>query len=131
MIGIDTNVLLRYLAQDDPRQSAVASRFIKSLRPDAQGHIALLTVAELVWVLKSRYRATAAELSGTLVQLLSDDRFVVQGRQALWLALDIVERSSVDLADALIAFVNLEQGCSHTVTFDRGALRIPGMALIH
>lgn len=62
MIGIDTNVLLRYLAQDEPRQAAVASRFIKSLRADAQGHIALLTIAELVWVLKSRYRATAAEL---------------------------------------------------------------------
>ena len=131
MIGIDTNVLLRYLAQDDRRQSAVASRFIHSLRREAQGHIALLTVAELIWVLKSRYRATAAELSGTLLQLLSDERFVVQDRHALWLALDVVERSNVDLADALIAFVNLQQGCSHTVTFDRGAQRIPGMVLLH
>lgn len=130
MIGIDTSVLLHYLTQDDARQWAVASRFVKSLRPDAQGHIALITVAELVWVLKSRYRASAAELSFTALQLLSDDRFVVQDRPSLWLALDEVERSNVDLADALIAFVNLQQGCSHTATFDRKALRIPGMALL-
>lgn len=130
MIGIDTNVLLRYLTQDDARQSAAAARFIASLRPDAQGHIALITVAELVWVLKSRYRATPAELSSTVLQLLSDDRFVVQDPQPLWLALDEVQRSNVDLADALIAFVNLHQGCRHTVTFDRKALRIPGMALL-
>lgn len=130
MIGIDTNVLLRYLTDDDARQSAVAARFITSLRPDARGHIALITVAELVWVLKSRYGASPAELSGTLLQLLSDDRLVVQDPQSLWLALDEVERSKVDLADALIAFVNLQQGCSHTITFDRKALRIPGMALL-
>lgn len=130
MIGIDTDVLLRYLTQDDARQSAGAARFIKSLRPDAQGHIALITVAELIWVLKSRYRASAAEVSFTVLQWLSDDRFVVQDPQSLWLALDEAERSNVDLADALIAFVNLQQGCSHTVTFDRKALRIPGMALL-
>lgn len=66
-----------------------------------------------------------------MLQLLTDERFVVQDEHALWLALDVVERSNVDLADALIAFVNLQQGCSHTVTFDRRALRIPGMTLIH
>lgn len=131
MIGIDTNVLLRCLAQDDPRQTAAATRFIESLRPDARGHIALLTVAELVWVLKRRCRATAAELAAAILQLLSDERFVVQDRHPLWLALDIVERSNADLADALIACVDLERGCSHTVTFDRAALRIPGMALLH
>lgn len=130
MTGIDTNVLLRYLTQDDAHQSGVASRFIQLLRRGAQGHIALITVAELVWVLKSRYRASAAELSFTVLQLLSDDRFVVQDRPSLWLALDEAERSSVDLADALIAFVNLQQGCSHTVTFDPKALRIPGMAML-
>ena len=63
MIGLDTNVLVRYMAQDDPKQSAIATRLIeKELSPGEPGFISLMVLAELCWVLKSLYSASAGEL---------------------------------------------------------------------
>ncbi len=130
MIGIDTNVLLRYLTQDDARQSPLATRFVERLSDQYPGHVSLVTLAEMVWVLESRFRATSAEVAETVTELLSDPRFSVQEDHAVWLALEAVERSNVDLPDALIAYLNSEQGCSHTVTFDQRATRVAGMVLL-
>ena len=131
MIGVDTNVLLRYLTQDDAIQSAVATRFIESqLSSTTPGHVSLVTLAELAWVLGSRFRATAAEIVEMVSQLTSDARFEVQDDHAVWLAIEAVETLGVDLPDALISFVNRAHGCSHTVTFDQRAARIPGTTLL-
>jgi predicted nucleic-acid-binding protein len=130
MIGIDTNVLLRYLIQDEPSQTRLAKRFIHGLHAAAPAHVSLITLAELAWVLTSRYRASDAEIVATVETLLSDDRFEVQDSRTVWSALDAVQRLQVGLADALIAFGNLDRGCSHTVTFDKRALRMPGVQLL-
>ena len=131
MIGIDTNVLLRYLTQDDARQSRVATRFVEEqLTQVNPGHVSLVTVAETAWVLESRFAASQAEVVDLVSHLMSDPRFVVQDQRAVWLALEAVERSAVDFPDALIAFVNREHGCTNTVTFDAKAARIPGMTLL-
>jgi predicted nucleic-acid-binding protein len=59
VIGLDTNVIVRYLAQDDARQAAVATRLIEgSLTAEARGFISIVTLAEVVWVMASNYRAT-------------------------------------------------------------------------
>ena len=131
MIGVDTNVLLRYLTQDDATQSAVASRFIEyQLSSTTPGHVSLVTLAELAGVLGSRFRATAAEIVDMVSQLASDGRFVLQDDHAVWLAIEAVESLGVDLPGALISFVNREHRCTHTVTFDQRAARIPGMTLL-
>ena len=131
MIGIDTNVLLRYFTQDDVRQSRAATRFVdEQLSATMPGHVSLVTLAETAWVLGSRYDASQAEVVDLVMQLMSDPRFVVQDQRAAWLALEAVEQTAVDFPDALIAFVNREHGCSHTVTFDQKAARIPSVVLL-
>ncbi|MDE2398162.1 MAG: type II toxin-antitoxin system VapC family toxin [Burkholderiales bacterium] len=131
MIGVDTNVLVRYFSDDDPKQAPRAAQFIeRELRPDRRGFVSLVTLAEVVWVLRSRYEARADELTGLLTQMLCDPRLCLQDEDAVWLALDLFQQDGVDLADALIAAVHRRHGCEHTMTFDTRAARIPGMKLL-
>jgi predicted nucleic-acid-binding protein len=131
LIGIDTNVLVRYFAQDDLQQSRAATRFVeRGLRVDQPGHVSLIALAELVWVLCTRYAATPIEIDAAVTQLLSDQRFVVQDSRAAWSAIDAVREDGVDMADALITAVDRLHGCTHTVTFDAKATRIAGMTLL-
>jgi predicted nucleic-acid-binding protein len=132
MLGLDTNILVRYFAQDDARQSAVATRFIEhTLSPDRPGHVSLVTLAEFSWVMRSVYRNTVVDISQALLLLLDDRRFVVQQAGAAWAALDVYRSEGVDFADALIAALDRAEGCSATVTFDRNAARISGVTLLH
>ena len=131
MIGIDTNVLVRYITQDDPAQAALARRFVeKTISPERPGHVSLVVLAELVWVLRTRYGASRGEIVDAVEELLADPRLCVQEADAVWRAVDEYELESVDFADALIAAIDREQGCTHTVTFDKAALRIAGMTLL-
>lgn len=131
MIGIDTNVLVRYITQDDPAQAALARRFVeKTISPERPGHVSLVVLAELVWVLRTRYGASRGEIVGAVEELLADPRLCLQEEDAVWRAVDEYELESVDFADALIAAIDREQGCTHTVTFDKAALRIAGMTLL-
>ncbi len=131
MIGIDTNVLVRYLTQDDARQSLLAAHLIEQrLSAQSPGHISLVALAETVWVLASHYRASAAQVIAAVATLASDSRFVVQHERAVWLALDACEAGEVELSDALIRYVDKECGCVSTVTFDRKASRHAGFELL-
>ncbi len=131
MIGIDTNVLIRYLVQDDPRQSAAATRFVeRTLGPDRRGHVSLITLAELTWVLRTRYQVGREAMSDALLRILADARLSIQDGAAAWMALDAYRTPGVDFADALIAAVDHLHGCSHSVTFDRQAARLEGMRLL-
>ena len=131
MIGVDTNVLVRYLVQDDARQAAIASRFIeRELTSSRPGHVSLVVLAETVWVLQGSFGISKAELIAMIATLAADARFVVQDADALWLALETCELTDADLADALIRHVDGTHGCSHTVTFDKRAARSAGMVLL-
>jgi len=131
LIGIDTSVLVRYFAQDDAIQFAVARRLLqRELSQDAPGHVSLVALAEMAWVLRSRYQSTRDELVTIVETLLCAPNIRVQDEDAVWLALDDCERAGVGVADALIATVDQHHGCSHTATFDQRATRIPGMKLL-
>ena len=131
MIGIDTNVLVRYVTQDDSVQAPIARRFIeKTISAERPGHVSLVTLAEFVWVLRTRYNASRDEIVTAVEELLADPRLIVQDENAVWRAVDDYDFDSVDFADALIAAVNREHGCSHTVTFDKAAAKIEGLALL-
>lgn len=131
MIGIDTHVLVRYFTQDDSKQFALVRRFLKErLHEDAPGHVSLVVLAELVWVLISRYSASRDEIVAVLEGLLADSRLRVQDAMAVWAAVDEFEATSVDFADALIVAVDREHGSERTVTLDRRAARIEGMELL-
>ena len=130
MIGLDTNVLVRYLAQDDPAQSARANRlFEEELSEEEPGFVGLVVLAETTWVLQRLYRATTEEIHVTVADLLGTSQIIVENRTAVTRALNTSRDGNSSLADALIAASAADAGCTHTVTFDRGAMRA-GMTLL-
>ncbi len=131
MIGIDTNVLVRYFAQDDTVHSPVARRFMqRDLSAEQRGHVSLVVLAELVWVLRSRYKAKRDEIISTLEALLVAPNVVVQDASAVWVALDDCRHANISVPDALIVAVNRLHGCEQTVTFDEQATRIADMTAL-
>jgi predicted nucleic-acid-binding protein len=131
MIGLDTNVLVRYLAQDDKAQSARASRLIeKELSEANPGFIAVIVLVELCWVLKRLYAATPAELRQTVRDLLDSRQLVIEQRDVVLTALQRLGEGKADLADALIAAIAADAGCDRTVTFDKTAAKLSGLTLL-
>jgi len=129
MIGLDSNVLVRYLTQDDPFQSARATRLIeRQLSEKAPGFISLIVLVELWWVLKRLYRATDAELRQTVQDLLDTRQFVVEQRGAVIQAVKKLDAAG-DIADSLIVELARAAGCERVVTFDKVATRV-GMELL-
>ena len=133
MIGLDTNVLIRYLAQDGPRQSAVATRLIeRELTAQNTGFVSLVVLVELYWVLKRLYAATDSELLDTVADLLDSAHFQIESRAMVQAAVQRVKslKSKSGLTDHLIVEIAKAQGCSHTVSFDKAAVRSAGMRLL-
>lgn len=130
MIGIDANVLVRYLAQDDPAQSARATRLIESELSERQpGFIGVIVLVETCWVLKRLYGASVSELRDTVRDLLDARQLVVEQREAVAHALVRLGEVPGDLADALILGAAEAAGCERTVTFDKTAAKL-GMSLL-
>lgn len=129
MIGLDTNVLVRYIAQGDPKQSPKATRLMESLTVDVPGYVSVVSVVELVWVLTGCYASTKAELCEVLETLLRSKGIVVAHADTLWKALRLFREGNADFADCLIERFANEAGCSHTMTFERDAAKHCGMRL--
>jgi predicted nucleic-acid-binding protein len=131
MIGLDTPVVVRYLAQDDPRQSAIATRlFERTLTAENPGFISLLTLCQIAWVLAGAYAAERQAVRTVVEGLLGAREIVVEDAEIVWKALRAWERSQGDFSDALIAQILAARGCERTVTFDKIAARMPGFELL-
>jgi predicted nucleic-acid-binding protein len=128
MIGLDTNVLVRYVTQDDPGQSRTANALIGRLSASEPGFVSVVVVAEIAWVLESVYRLSDLEVAAVIEQLLQADALVVDCEKEVYTALTVLRGGVGSFADALIAALGAKAGCSRTVTFDAKALRIPGFA---
>jgi predicted nucleic-acid-binding protein len=130
MIGLDTNVLVRYLTQDDPEQAALATGLIeRALTDRSPGFIGLVVLVETLWVLQRLYRATDDELRDTLRDLLGSPSIVVQHRDVVSSAVELAATYGGSLPDAIIAASAADAGCTRVVTFDRGAVAA-GMTLL-
>ncbi|PHV09617.1 PIN domain-containing protein [Chitinimonas sp. BJB300] len=130
MIGIDTNVLVRHIAQDDPVQSPQATTFFQYLTPSVPGFISLIVLIEAVWVMQRAYKADPAQLVMVLDTLLRTKELVVQHADVAWKALHRYSNSTADFSDCLIECMASEVGCTKTVTFDRGAVNQAGMVML-
>jgi predicted nucleic-acid-binding protein len=131
MVGLDTNVILRYLLQDDPKQTRLANRIIEQVLSDRNpGLISLVTILEIVWVLRSLLKQTPTEIATHLEHLLAADSFEVQNEQQVFKAAFALKRGTGEFEDALIGALNAWTGCPHTLTFDKSALRMPYFELI-
>jgi predicted nucleic-acid-binding protein len=126
MIGLDTNVILRYLLQDDPTQTRQVNQIFESqLSESKPGFINLATVLEVVWVLRSLLKQTPAQIATQIESLLTSDSLEVQNEQQVFEAAFALKRDTGEFEDALIGALNSWSGCSHTLTFDRGAAKLP------
>jgi predicted nucleic-acid-binding protein len=130
MIGLDTNVLVRYVAQDDPKQSSKATRVIESLTVDAPGYVSVVSVVELAWVLTGCYDLTKGEISEVMETLLRTKEIVVANADTVLKAVRLFKEGQADFADCLIERSANEVGCIYTATFDRDAAKHCGMRLI-
>ncbi|MFN5882175.1 MAG: PIN domain-containing protein [Burkholderiales bacterium] len=130
MIGLDTNVLVRYIMQDDPRQSPKASALIESLTAEVPGFVTLVSLVELSWVLTSCYDLNSKQVVQALDVLLRSHQIVVERSDQVLRALRIFEQGKTDFADCLIERIGSAAGCDHTVTFDISASKHAGMMLI-
>ena len=122
MIALDTNLLLRYLTQDDPVQSPKATRLIERLTEGEPGFVSLVTVLEIVWVRKSVYKRTADEIADEIEMMLAADSLEVQNEQEVYQAVVALRRTG-EFEDGLIGALGLWRGCSATLTFDDHAVR--------
>ena len=131
MIGLDTNVLVRYLTQDDPRQSELATDFLENtLTPERPGYIGLTVLCELCWVLEDCYGQTRAQLVAILEKLLSVAVLRLERPDIVREATGDLRGGSADFSDHLIARSNSAAGCETTLTFDKKASRSPGFSLL-
>lgn len=127
MIGLDSNVLVRYLAQDDAAQAALATALIETqCTAERPGFIGLVVLAEVVWVSESRYGASRTDVAEIVKRLLSIRQLSVQDAEVVWRALRQFEASRADFADCLILQSAEAAGCEKTVSFDKRA----GMSLL-
>jgi predicted nucleic-acid-binding protein len=127
MIGLDTNVVVRYFAQDHERQSAQATKLMDSLTSEAPGFISTVVLVELVWVMQGAYKATKAEIVSILQQLLQTRELIVQDAEVALQALARFSNSKAGFADCLIERIGCRHGCEHTVTFESNAANTAGM----
>jgi predicted nucleic-acid-binding protein len=130
MIGLDTNVLVRYIMQDDPKQSDMATKLIESLEADSPGFVTLVSVIELYWVLTSCYNLTAEQVKQALMALLQAKQIVVDRADQVLRALRTFGNGKADFADCLIERIAASAGCTRTMTFDVGAVKHAGMTLV-
>ncbi|WP_419938812.1 PIN domain-containing protein [Candidatus Palauibacter sp.] len=124
MIGLDTNILVRFITGDDPELAATATRLIESrCTVESPGHVCVPVLIELVWVLRRGYRYEKNAVTEVVRQLLGAAELIVEDSEIVRLALRDYESGGADFADYLIGRSNRASGCASTYTFDRRAAR--------
>jgi predicted nucleic-acid-binding protein len=130
VIGLDTNVLVRYITQDDNRQAALANSLIESLDDASPGFVTLVTVVELSWVLESAYNFTRQQFAEVMQTLMTVDTIKLDRAAVVARAVRVYAGSKADFSDCLIERLSVSAGCEQTMTFDKAAAKMTGMVLI-
>ena len=131
MIGLDTNVLVRYLVKDDPAQARIAAQVIaRECTRDDPGFINRIVLCEIVWVLETAYGYSKETIAGVLEKVFRTSQFHVEDIQTAWTAFRLYQSGKADFADCLLGAVNSRHGCERTVTFDQQAGKLDGFELL-
>jgi predicted nucleic-acid-binding protein len=119
MIGLDTNILVRYLTQDDPVQARKATRRIEEgLAGGETFFISGIVLCELVWVLEDVYDYPRRTIAEVLEKVLRTGQFAFEDKELAWQALADYQGGKGDFSDYLIGRTAHQGGCDHTITFD-------------
>jgi predicted nucleic-acid-binding protein len=131
MIGLDTNILVRYLTQDDPVQSAKATEILeRRLTPKNPGFVSVVVMVETVWVLDRAYGLAVQEIAATVERLLQVEVLMIEDEQEVFTAMVALKQGRASFADGLIAELGARAGCTRTLTFDQKAGRLPSFELV-
>ena len=131
MIGLDTNILVRYLTQDDPALSPRATELIeRRLSLANPGFVTVVTAVETAWVLESCYSLTNDEIADHMERILRVDALVVEREQQVHAAMILMREGGTEFSDALIGLLARRAGCAHTLTFDKKASRLDSFKLL-
>lgn len=126
MIGVDANLLLRLVLDDDPEQSSLVARLIDTAE-DGSIFVSLVVVAEFVWVLKRAYKETPGVILDMVEAILEAREFAVERPDLVRAALSDARAANCGMADAIIGRIGQEAGVATTLTFDARAKRLPTM----
>ncbi len=125
MIGLDTNVLVRYLVQDDPKQARAATALLEQqCTSDEPGWISTNVICEFFWVLRRAYGYPPESILSVLRQLLVTGELALEDPHLVAGAVRDSEKANVDFVDCLIGLRNRERECTTTFTFDRRAAQL-------
>jgi len=130
MIGLDTNILVRYVTQDHAAQSGAAAKVVDSLSSESPGFLSLVVIAELVWVLQFSYSFKKHHIEHVVERLLRSEELVVERAEVVSQALRKFRVSRANFADCLIERSGHAAECQYTVTFDQNAASAAGMKLL-
>ena len=130
MIGLDTNVLVRYIMQDDPKQSPRATEIVESLEGVGSGYVTLVSIVELVWVLSASFDLTRSQVAQALDGIVRTKQFKIENADQVIRALRVFKAGKSDFPDCLIERSANSAGCEKTITFDVNASMHAGMILI-
>lgn len=130
MTGLDTNVLVRFLVQDDAEQARAAQVVIASLGEAEPGFVSREVLVELVWVLERAYGLPRADIARALDGLLEACELIIEAADHVAIAVDRYRRGGPGFADQMVALAGQGAGCRETVTLDRKAAALPGMRLL-
>jgi len=127
MVGLDTNVLVRFLTQDDPSQSRKASSEIEGAADrGAALFVTNVVLCELVWVLEDAYGYSRRRIQKVLDSILRSAQLEFENKETIWLAFGDYSDGKADFSDYLVGRVGAQAGCAETLTFDK-ALRNSGL----
>ncbi|HEY0122089.1 MAG TPA: type II toxin-antitoxin system VapC family toxin [Rhizobium sp.] len=131
MIGLDTNILIRFFLQDDPSQNEKAVRLFTRLPEIGPGYISCITLMEFAWFLRRRTKLPRSQVMEGISDLLESEDILLEDEPVVEEVLGIMASSQVEFADTFIALRNRNAGCNVTMTFDeKAAKRISGMELL-
>jgi len=131
MIGLDTNILIRYAAQDDDKNGPLANAVMDSLTVDEPGWIPLVAIAEFAWVMDRRYRVQRSDVFSVLNALFSRAEIMFESAEVVHKAALLFLHGKAEFSDYLVACSSQAAGCKSTLTFDRKASKSAGMTLVH
>ena len=127
MLGVDTNVLVRFLVRDDEAQFEKARKLIKrEVVAGRRVFVSQLVLLETEWVLRSRYSLSKNLIIETISRLLDATDVQFEDEPAIEEAIFNWRDATADFADCLIGAKNRRLGCRATATFDVKASKLPG-----
>jgi predicted nucleic-acid-binding protein len=127
VIGLDTNILVRYFTQDDAGQAEKVSKFLKEKTARGESFfINSIVLCELIWVLEFAYDYPKSVIIGVVEKILATKQFEIEQSELVWAALEDFKKSKADFSDLLIGRKNGAANCEVTVSLDGGLRSVEG-----